>query len=102
MRFTDGVLIVKNTCTPPFLGYTKSMKTAISISDAIFEKTDHFAQRVQKSRSKIVSEALQEYLARHSPEEVTESMNQVMDTLESKPSSFVSSSSRNILKQVEW
>ena len=85
-----------------FIGYTKGMKTAISISDSVFAQTDRFARRVKKSRSKVVSEALQEYLARHSPDEVTEAMNRAMDTISDASEPLVNGASRRVLRQVEW
>ncbi len=65
-------------------------------------QTDLFAKRVKKSRSKVVSEALQEYLARHSPDEVTEAMNNAIDQLEPDRPSFSTSASRHLLRQEEW
>jgi len=51
------------------------MKTAVSIPDDVFEGAERLARRTKKSRSRLFSGALREYLARHTPEEVTESMN---------------------------
>lgn len=78
------------------------MKTAVSISDVVFAQTDRFSRRVKKSRSRVVSEALQEYLARHAPDEVTEAMNQVVDRLEPGSADFSATASRQLLKRVEW
>jgi len=78
------------------------MKTAISIPDGVFARTDRFARRVKKSRSKVVSDALQEYLARHSPDEVTEAMNRAMDTISDASEPLIIAASRRVLRQVEW
>ena len=59
------------------------------------------AQQTQKSRSQLYSEALREYVARHSPNEVTEAMNRVCDELE-RPDPFVLEAGRRILQQNEW
>jgi hypothetical protein len=53
------------------------MKTAISIPDDVFAGAERLARRTKKSRSKLFSDAVREYLARHNPEEVTEAMNRV-------------------------
>ena len=46
------------------------MKTAVSIPDAIFERAELFARRAKRSRSQLFSDALAEYLARHSGDEI--------------------------------
>ena len=64
------------------------------------------ARGTQKSRSQLYSEALREYVARHSPNEVTEAMNRVCEELEpadaALPDSFVLEAGRRILQQNEW
>jgi len=78
------------------------MKTAISIPDTVFVRAERFARRVKKSRSRIVSDALQEYLARHCPDEVTEAMDHAMNLIEEPSDPFVSSAAERILRQTEW
>ena len=58
------------------------MKTAISIPDEVFRAAERHAHRARKSRSQLYTEALAEYLARHSPDEVTEAMNKVVAELD--------------------
>ena len=82
------------------------MKKAVSIPDDVFENAERMAQfsetaGTQKSRSQLFSEALREYVARHSPNEVTEAMNRVCDERE-PPDSFVLEAGRRILQQNEW
>ena len=48
------------------------MKTAVSVPDDIFEGAERLARREGRSRSEVYSAALREYVARHSPDEVTE------------------------------
>lgn len=86
-------------CSP---GYTKGMKTAISIPDNVFVRTERFARRMKKTRSRVVSDALQEYLARHAPDEVTEEMDRALSLIEDAPDGFVASVARRTLEQVEW
>lgn len=79
------------------------MKTAISIPDDVFEQAERFARQARKSRSQIYSEAIKEYVARHSPDAVTEAMNQVCDELgDEQVGSFVSRAARRILARAEW
>lgn len=61
------------------------MKVAVSIPDAVFSKADDLAKRLKASRSEIYSRALGEFLGRHSPDRVTEAMN---DTVAPPPTRF--------------
>ncbi len=51
------------------------MKTAISLPDALFAEADRLARRLAKSRSQLYREAVEEYIARHDPEEVTRALD---------------------------
>jgi metal-responsive CopG/Arc/MetJ family transcriptional regulator len=55
------------------------MKTAVSLPEQVFRAAERHAKRTRKSRSQLYAEALSEYLDRHSPDEVTEAMNHVLD-----------------------
>jgi hypothetical protein len=57
------------------------MKTAVSIPDDVFQGAERLARRTKRSRSRLFSDALREYLARHPPEEVTEAMNKACDEI---------------------
>lgn len=78
------------------------MKTAISVPDDVFEDAERLARRTKKSRSQLFSEALREYVARHAPEEVTETMNRVCEDLGDVSDEFVSVSARRVLERSEW
>jgi predicted transcriptional regulator len=84
------------------LGYTLGMKTAVSIPNDIFEAAERLARRTRKTRSRLFSDALREYVARRSPEKVTESMDQALAEIGEERDLFVSSASRRRLEQVEW
>ena len=88
--------------TVVLLGYTFSMKTAISLPNVIFQQAERFARRFKKSRSQMYVEAIVEYLERHSPDAVTESMNNACDKLGTIDSSFSTAASRKILSQEQW
>jgi metal-responsive CopG/Arc/MetJ family transcriptional regulator len=78
------------------------MKTAVSIPDEVYRGAERFARRTRKSRSRVFSEALKEYLARHAPEEVTEAMNRACAEAGQARDPFVSSAARRILERSEW
>jgi len=78
------------------------MKTAVSVPDDVFEKAERLARRTKKSRSQLFSDALREYVAKHSPDEVTDAMNRVMVGIAEGTDEFVSSASRRVLERTEW
>jgi metal-responsive CopG/Arc/MetJ family transcriptional regulator len=78
------------------------MKTAISISDRIYRAAEAYARRMKKSRSQLYSEAMVEYLARHSPDAVTEAMNTVVQQIGEPSDPFVAAAARRTLERVEW
>jgi len=48
------------------------------------------------------SDALKEYLARHTPDSVTEAMNKACSELGAAKDEFVSSAARRVLQRSEW
>lgn len=78
------------------------MKTAISIPDDVFQQAENLARRIKKSRSRLFSDAIREYVARHSPNEVTEAMDRVISEVGEEKDRFVSLASRRVLEQTEW
>src|SRR5271165_1980979 len=84
------------------IGYTYGMKTAISVPDDVYEGAERLARRTKKSRSRLFSDALKEYLARHAPDEVTEAMNRACAEVGQTTDPFVSSAARRILERSEW
>src|SRR5215469_17637627 len=50
------------------------MKTTLSIANDLFDGAERLARRTHRSRSRLFTDALREYLARHAPDKVTESM----------------------------
>jgi len=84
------------------VGYTLGMKTAVSIPDDIFEKTEKLARRTKRSRSRIFSDALREYLARHSSDEITAAVNKACREIGSAKDSFAASAAHRLLEKSEW
>lgn len=83
-------------------GYTWSMKTAVSIPDEVFEEAERLAAELQTSRSQLYSRALQEFVARHSPDRLTEAMNRVLDEVGEEVDELTAKASRQVLERVEW
>jgi metal-responsive CopG/Arc/MetJ family transcriptional regulator len=78
------------------------MKTAISLPDEVYKGAERLARRTRKSRSRLFSDALKEYLARHAPDEVTEAMNRACAEAGQATDPFVASATRRILERSEW
>jgi len=78
------------------------MKTAVSIPDDVFAGAERLARRTKRSRSRLFSDALKEYLARHSPDKVTEAMNKACSEIGAGEDPFVSSATRRVLERSEW
>jgi predicted transcriptional regulator len=83
-------------------GYTKGMKTAVSIPDEVFKKIERLTRRAGRSRSEVFSAALAEYIARHAPDEVTEAMDRVCAEAGNQQDPFVSSAGRRVLERSDW
>ncbi len=78
------------------------MKTAVSIPQDVFERAERLARRTKKSRSRLFSDALREYVARHAADEVTEAMNRICDEAGQSKDPFVSSAARRVLERSKW
>jgi metal-responsive CopG/Arc/MetJ family transcriptional regulator len=78
------------------------MKTAVSIPDQVFEQAERLARRTRTSRSHVFSSALREYVARHSPDEVTEAMDRVCADVGAEDDPFVAQAARRVLEHSEW
>ena len=77
------------------------MKTAISIPDDIFAEADQLARRLNTSRSELYSRAVREYVARHSPGQVTQSLDMLVEEI-GVESDFATRAASNTLKHSEW
>lgn len=78
------------------------MKTAISVPDDVFESAERLARRERRSRSEVYSTALREYVARHSPDEITDALNRVLDDVGAATDPFVDRAARRVLDNSEW
>jgi predicted transcriptional regulator len=78
------------------------MKTAVSIPDDVFQQAEALARRTATSRSALYARALAEYLARHTPDHITEAMNRACDKLGLGVDEFTAAASRRILERSEW
>ena len=75
---------------------------AISVPDDVFERAERLARRERRSRSDVYSAALREYVARHSPDEVTEALDDVLADVGIEVDQFVARAGARILETTEW
>lgn len=80
------------------------MKTAVSVPNDVFEKAERLARREGRSRSDVYSSALREYVARHSPDELTVSIDAALAELgdAAGPDAFVRAAATETLRTAEW
>lgn len=80
------------------------MKTAISIPDDLFADAEQLARELKKSRSRLYGDAVREYVARHSGESVTETLDRVCaEVAPSAPSGeFTQAAARRTLERSDW
>jgi metal-responsive CopG/Arc/MetJ family transcriptional regulator len=80
------------------------MKTAISIPDKVFEAAEKAAKRLGISRSELYVCAIQEYLAQHSDEHVTEELDRIYSNsqADNELDPALRKMQSNSLNQAEW
>ena len=78
------------------------MKTAVSIPDDIFERAERLASQGLRSRSEVYAAALDEYLARHAQDEVTDAMNRACGKIVGTDDVFLAAAGRRVLADAEW
>jgi predicted transcriptional regulator len=76
------------------------MKTAISIPDDLFEEAEALARKLKRSRSRLYSQAVREYVARHSADSVTAALDALC--AEMAPDDFTTAAARRTLERSEW
>jgi len=58
--------------------------------------------RTNKASNAVFSAALEEYVARHAPDEVTEAMDRVCGQVPGGADQFVRAAARRVLERSEW
>lgn len=78
------------------------MKTAVSIPNDVYKRAERLARKMKVSRSRLLSIALDEYVTRHTDEEVTEAMNAALLEIGDQADPFVHEAARRTLERTEW
>lgn len=83
-------------------GYTRSMRTAVSLPDDLFEQAERLAVQRNIHRDELFAEALREYVARHEPDAVTDAINRALEPEDLDVDPALVAAARRTLEQSEW
>jgi predicted transcriptional regulator len=76
------------------------------LPDELFEAAEQLARRTHRSRSEVYAAALREYVARHSPDEITEALNRVLEEIDpaeiEEDIQFLHAAARRVFENTEW
>ena len=75
------------------------MKTAISIPDDIFVSAEKMAKKLGIPRSRLFTRAIEEFLEKHSKEEITKKLNKIYNPKSDKTIEVVQNASVQILRE---
>lgn len=78
------------------------MKTAISIPDNIFQAAEQYAKSHGVSRSNLYSEAVAQFLEKHSKDQITQRLNEVYSDQSSEMNETITTLQLNSLEKEEW
>jgi metal-responsive CopG/Arc/MetJ family transcriptional regulator len=78
------------------------VKTAISLSDHLFQQAEHAAKTLRISRSKLFSRAIAEFLARNQSAAVTERLNMVYSEIDAKVDPSLQAEQLKLLEKARW
>ena len=78
------------------------MKTAISVSDNLFKRAESFAKRERLSRSRLFSDAVEEYLDRREARNITANLNAVYSKEDSSIDPVIFKMALMSLPEDEW
>jgi metal-responsive CopG/Arc/MetJ family transcriptional regulator len=78
------------------------MRTAVSLPGEIFVHAERLARRLKKSRSKLYSDAIAEYIARHDPDVFVQKLNDVWDQVDEPRDEFVAAAARRTVERSDW
>lgn len=78
------------------------MKTAVSIPDDVFHRAERLARKMKLSRSRLFSAAVDEYVTRHSDDEIAEAMNAALLEIGDQTDPFLREAGRRALERTEW
>ena len=79
-----------------------SMKIAISIPDLVFEAAERISRRMRLSRSRLYARAVEDYVKRHSGDEITAQLDRVCSRPSSKLDAAMERGTLEVLRREKW
>ena len=80
----------------------KTLKTAISIPEAIFAEVEEAAKRLGMNRSQLFTTAVAEFLVRHREDKITEKLNEVYSDRPAEIDAVLSKMQFSGLPREDW
>jgi metal-responsive CopG/Arc/MetJ family transcriptional regulator len=78
------------------------MKTAISLPDPLFEAAEKLAKRMKVSRSALYARAVEDFVRRNEPNDITTELNRVLADEPQERNPFVDAAATAMLRRTEW
>jgi metal-responsive CopG/Arc/MetJ family transcriptional regulator len=78
------------------------MKTAISLPDPLFEAAEKLAKRMKVSRSALYARAVEDFVRRNDPDDLTAELNRVLAYEPQERDAFIDAAAAKTLRRVEW
>jgi metal-responsive CopG/Arc/MetJ family transcriptional regulator len=78
------------------------MKVAVSVPDELFDAAEVLGRRLNVTRSRLYATALREYLAKHQASKITERLNAVYDTHDSRLDEVMRRAQARTLLRTDW
>jgi metal-responsive CopG/Arc/MetJ family transcriptional regulator len=78
------------------------MKTAISLPEPLFEAAEKLAKRMKLSRSALYARAVEDFVQRYDPDDLTAEIDRVLAQEPQERDPFIATAAANTLRRVEW
>ena len=82
--------------------YTRGMKTAVSVPDALFKKGEAAARKMKVTRSHLYALALSEYLKQREEDAITAKLNEVYSRVDSQLDPAFERAQLEVLARDRW
>ena len=78
------------------------MKIAISVPDPVFHAAERVSRRMRLSRSRLYARAVEDYVKRHSGDEITAQLDKVYSRVPSKVDPAIQRGAFEVLRRERW
>ena len=78
------------------------MKTAISLSDSLFQQAEAIRRRLKQTRSQFYAQALTAWVGRFDVAAITRAMDRVSEKVEGRGEDWVTGAGEQTLRDTQW